>query len=236
MPRELGIEVRVGFFVFTALVCLAAFIFSISDFSIFKSGKTGKVSFSFVNGLKKNAPVRVAGVDLGHVRMIDVVYDTVQKKANVVVTYWLSGNMMIPVDSRFFVNQLGILGEKYLEIIPGKSEQFILESDVVLGDDPIAMDEMSRGFIAMGSKLTQTLSYMNETLKTLNEGFLSIDNKNSVSAVLSNIAMITHQIKEGHGSIGKFLMGDDIYQNLEEFSMDLKANPWKLFYRPKHKK
>ncbi len=236
MPRESGIEIKVGFFVFTAMVCLAVFIFSISDFSIFKGGKTGKVSFSFINGLKKNAPVRVAGVDLGHVRLIEVVYDVTQKKANVVVTYWLSGDMSLPVDSRFFVNQLGILGEKYLEIIPGKLEQFVLADDVIQGDDPIAMDEMSRGFVAMGSKLTQTLEYINVTLAMINEGVLSMENKASITSTLTNIAIITEKIKSGHGLIGKFLSDEDIYQNLEEFSMDLKNNPWKLFYRPRHKK
>jgi len=229
MPRESGLEFKVGLFVIAAIVCLVTFIFSISDFSVFKKGWTCTVSFHFANGLKKNAPVRVAGVDAGHVRSILVTYDVVSREPKVQIELWIDGAMRLPDDSRFLINQLGILGEKYLEIMPGVSSGLISPDTALTGEDPVAMDAITKTIATAGLKL-------NMTLDSINNGILSDVNKQSLATTLANIATISEGIKMGEGTIGKFLSNTSVYENLDELSADLKANPWKLFYRPKGKK
>jgi phospholipid/cholesterol/gamma-HCH transport system substrate-binding protein len=229
MARESGLELKVGLFVITAIACLVVFIFSISDFSVFKKGWTCNASFHFANGLKKNAPVRVAGVDAGHVRSIMVAYDVISHEPNVLIEVWLDGGMRLPDDSRFLINQLGILGEKYLEIMPGASSVLIAPGAVIVGEDPVAMDAITKTIAMAGTKL-------NTTLDSINNGILSDANKQSLAVTLANIAAISEGIKMGEGTIGKFLTDKSVYENLDELSADLKANPWKLFYRPKGKK
>lgn len=229
MPRESGLELKVGLFVVTAIMCLVVFIFSISDFSVFRKGLIYSVSFHFANGLKKNAPVRVAGVDAGHVRDITVAYDVFSRKTNVLIDVWLDGEMRLPDDSRFFINQLGILGEKYLEIMPGTSSVLLAPGMKVFGEDPVAMDEITKTISLAGTKL-------NSTLDSINSGILSQENKQSLAMTLANIAEISKGIKMGEGTLGKFLTDKSVYENLDELSTDLKANPWKLFYRPRGKK
>lgn len=229
MPRESGLELKVGLFVVTAIMCLVVFIFSISDFSVFRKGLIYPVSFHFANGLKKNAPVRVAGVDAGHVRDITVAYDVFSRKTNVLIDVWLDGEMRLPDDSRFFINQLGILGEKYLEIMPGTSSVLLAPGMKVFGEDPVAMDEITKTISLAGTKL-------NSTLDSINSGILSQENKQSLAMTLANIAEISKGIKMGEGTLGKFLTDKSVYENLDELSTDLKANPWKLFYRPRGKK
>jgi len=63
MPKETNLEFKVGLFMLISIAGLIIFIFSVSDSSVLEKRKSLRVVFGFANGLKKNAPVRVAGLD-----------------------------------------------------------------------------------------------------------------------------------------------------------------------------
>jgi phospholipid/cholesterol/gamma-HCH transport system substrate-binding protein len=255
MPKELNLELKVGAFMVIAVVALVGFVFSISDFSTFQSGTSYTVIFQYANGLKKGAPVRVAGVDGGHVRDLKVSYDMNAHVSRVSIDIWLMHGVMIPVDSTFMINQLGLLGEKYLEIIPGTAQEFVRPGSFVAGETPVPMETIMKKLSGIALKLDDTLS-------GLNNGVLNEANKKAVSETLANVAAITGALKEGEGTLGQLLKDKSvydnllsitgsinngegtigmllkdksIYQNLDELTADLKANPWKLFYRPRGK-
>ncbi len=258
MPRESNLEMKVGVFVMMATLCLVAFVFSISDFSIFKKGDSYRVMFNYAGGLKKGAPVRLAGVDAGYVRDIKVLYQATglgkTGAVNVVaVDIWVESGEHIPEGSKFSISQLGLLGEKYLEVIPGVSSQDMLPGTVVQGEDPTSMEAVMKMMNSIGAKLDATLVSVNEGILTqqnklalaatlanmesitqgVKMGVLSEANKVALSAVLSNVAAITDGMKKGDGTVGKFLTDPVVFKNLDEMTADLKANPWKLLYRPK---
>jgi phospholipid/cholesterol/gamma-HCH transport system substrate-binding protein len=207
-----------------------AFIFSISDFSsFFQKGTTLKVVFQYANGLKKGAPVRVAGVDTGHIQEIRVVNDPALKKTMVEAQAWLMSGISVPQDSTLVINQLGILGEKYLEIIPGTSSVMADGQMSLRGEDPVPMEEIMKKMSGIALKI-------DETLGEIQGGIMTEENKKAVSEMLANIAAVTRSIRDGEGTIGGLLNNSSVYKNLEELSADLKAHPWKLFYRPKGSK
>jgi phospholipid/cholesterol/gamma-HCH transport system substrate-binding protein len=228
MPKESDLEVKVGVFILAAIVCLVGFVFSISDFSVFKKGKSYQVMFQFANGLKKGAPVRVAGVDAGHIRGIKVSYDAAKHVTDVNVDMWMEDGHSIPVDSSFTINQLGLLGEKYLEIMPGASDVLLLPGATVHGEDPVPVETMMKTLGSLGAK-AQIM------LENINTGVLSEANKLALAAMLANAAAVTASVRNGDGTVGKFLMDPSVFKNLDELSADLKMHPWKLFYRPKGK-
>ncbi|MBF0485296.1 MAG: MCE family protein [Candidatus Omnitrophica bacterium] len=253
MPRETNLEWKVGVFVTLAIACLVIFISSISDFSVFKKGSTYTVFFYYANGLKKSAPVRLSGVDAGHVQDLKVFYDTSEQKTRVAVTLWLSEGVQFPVDSRFLINQLGILGEKYLEIMPGIQREFASPGVTLVGDEPVSMESLTKELSSLGGKVEETLAMLNtgflnnankESLasalsnvafmtRKINADFLTDANKQSLSVILANMAAVTGKINSSSGTIGKLLDDPSVYKNLDEMTADLKINPWKLFYRPK---
>jgi len=49
----------------------------------------------------------------------------------------------------------------------------------------------------------------------------------------SSINVIVDKLKNGEGTVGKLLMDDSIYNNLEEFTADIKRHPWKLLNKPR---
>ncbi|MFA6142202.1 MAG: MlaD family protein [Candidatus Omnitrophota bacterium] len=48
-----------------------------------------------------------------------------------------------------------------------------------------------------------------------------------------SIKSIVDKIKSGEGTVGKLLMDDSVYKNLEEFTADIKRHPWKLLNKPR---
>lgn len=197
------LELKLGIFVFIGLVILVTAILSVGGVRTWASGYQVKFMFNFINGVKKGAPVRFAGVDVGQVKAIKFFYDGKEVKTKIRITCWVDNNVKIPMDSVVWVNTLGLLGEKYIEIMPGVGyDKCLLENGELAGEDPIAM---------------------NDVFKVA---------KNVVDNLDTGVNKILHK----EGSVGKILYDDKLYNDLEGLVVDLRKNPWKLFWKTKEKK
>lgn len=137
-------EMQVGVFVFIALVVFVVFVLYIGGLSTWKAGYNLTFVYDFVNGVKIGAPVRYAGVDVGQVSKTFLVLSPEEKKTKVHVLCRINGIAQIPDDSEVWINTLGLLGEKYVEIMPGKNYQSIIPPGaVVKGKDPVPMHEIA---------------------------------------------------------------------------------------------
>ena len=229
MSRDNGLEMKVGLFVMMAVLALSFFIMSVSDLSVFEKGHHIQVVFGFASGLRESAPVRLAGVEVGLVKKMKVFADKDdQGKTKVKVYAWIKEDIEIPADSKVTINQLGILGEKYLEIIPGKSADMLKEKSVVVGHDPVPIERITERVDTLMAKLEVTVD-------GINNGVLTDKNKKSLEDTLGGLAAVGTDLKEGRGTLGKLLTDESIYNNLDDLTADLKSNPWKLLYRPKPK-
>jgi len=209
MTTKSRLELMVGLFIVIALVILVSFVFLIRDFQIIKPGYTFDIIFGFANGVKVNAPTRLAGVDIGEVKSINIFQDPQSMQTNVRVRVWVERDTRIPIDSQVLINTLGLLGEKYIEIMPGENyNEFVKSGDAISGKNPVPIDEITEETKKLVAKFDTALSGLNEILA---------------------------KIKEGQGTIGKFIYDETMYKNLEDMSADLKRNPWKLLFRPKEK-
>lgn len=141
--KGVSFEVKVGIFILIGFLVLILMIFSIGDVYIFKTGKHIKVLFNFANGIAMNAPVRVAGIEAGEIDGIRIYYDTVEQKTKVELSAWIKEDIVIEEDAKAVINTLGLLGEKYLEIFPGKSTRFLEDGSILIGVDPIPTESMS---------------------------------------------------------------------------------------------
>lgn len=227
MTRESHLEIKVGTFVLTAMIALSFFVMSMSDFSFAEKGTNYQVIFNFANGLREAAPVRVAGVEAGLVKKMEVFVDANDhQQTKVRVKIWLKEGMVVPGDSTMTINQLGLLGEKYVEIIPGRSGEFLKADSVIVGKDPVSMEQITEQVNKIASKLEVTID-------GINSGVLTEKNKRSLELALDGFSSVAVNLKEGHGTVGKLLTDDAIFRNLEELTADIRSNPWKLLYRPK---
>ena len=225
MARESNLEFKVGSFVIVALVGLTFFVLSISDLSFIKKGHNFQVIFGFANGLRQAAPVRLAGTEAGIVKTMEVFVDE-NKKTKVKVGLWIQEGIQIPVDSRVTINQLGLLGEKYVEIIPGVSAEVYKDASIIQGEDPVPIERITEQVALITQKLETTID-------GINNGILTEANKKSLTDTLQAFSVVANNIKDGRGTVGRLFTDESIYRNLEELTADLKINPWKLLYRPR---
>jgi phospholipid/cholesterol/gamma-HCH transport system substrate-binding protein len=235
MAKESHLEFKVGLFVLMAVIAFTIFLLSISDTSVFKNGKTLKIVFGFANGLKKNAPVRIAGVDEGIVKDIKLFFDRQDGKTKAEVELWINRDTQIPHDSVVMINQLGLLGEKYVEIVPGiETKTFFQEAETVIGKDPISQEVLSSRVMDVAKKLEETFNGVSQMVND-EENLASIRTTlKELSSTTAGINQLVSQTNSGKGTIGKLFYDDRMYENLQGMTADLKDNPWKLLYRPKN--
>ncbi len=138
-------ELKVGIFVFISIIILAIFVLSIGGFKTWTSHYRVNFLFNFVNGVKIGAPVRFAGVDVGEVKEIKFVFTAHEAKTTVRMICSIKKEINIPMDSTIWVNTLGLLGEKYIEVMPGKDySRCLAVNQELVGIDPIPMHEVVR--------------------------------------------------------------------------------------------
>jgi len=224
-----SLRLKVGAFVLMGLILLFVFVFLVGDFSVFGPGNRIKVIFEFASGIKTASPVRLAGIDVGVVKDTKIFFDLKDNKTKVEVLLWIDGELQIPSDSRIWINTLGLLGEKYVEIIPGQDRaSFIMDGETVRGEDPVSLHEITRKAGDIALKLEDSLDDLNQIID-------DPETKKSLKEIVVNLKEVTRKINEGEGTIGKFVTDDKIYRDLEILVDDLKRNPWKLLHKPKGK-
>ena len=122
--RERGLEFKVGLLILISSAILIAFIFVLGNFSL-RSGFTIYVDYDYIGALQPGAPVKVSGIKVGKVS--DVEFrggkedPQLHQRVQVRVKAWIEDRVRdsIRPDAEFFINTAGVLGEQYLEIVPG---------------------------------------------------------------------------------------------------------------------
>ena len=107
-----------------ASAIFAAFIFVLGNFSL-QSGFTIYADFEYVGSLQPGAPVKVAGIKVG--KVTDVGFwggkedANLRERVQVRVAIWIEDRVRdsIRQDAELFINTAGMLGEQYVEIVPG---------------------------------------------------------------------------------------------------------------------
>lgn len=234
-------EVKVGLFVFLAFVLLAVVVFSISDFQSFSPGYHLRVLFHSASGIGAGAPVRLAGVGVGEVQRVTVSFNEAEAKTQAELLIWVKDFAKIEEDAVGSVNTSGLIGERYLEIVPGSRNARVLkDGDVLQGRDTVAFTQfMDTGYEVL-SQLNKMITAVHsivgdEATRAALKGAIANSQELTVSlkTFVDNSNAVMEKIRRGEGTIGRLLMEDTIYRDLEATVKDIKAHPWKLFIRTK---
>jgi phospholipid/cholesterol/gamma-HCH transport system substrate-binding protein len=215
------LELKVGIFVFVSLIILAVFVLMIGDIKRMVSNYRVDFVFSFINGVRTGAPVRYAGVDIGEVK--EIKFERLDGRDKVCLVALIKKEIKIPVDSQIWVNTLGLLGEKYIEVMPGSDyEHFVQPGDQLTGNDPLAMQEVGELAKSIAQKVDDTIQEVRKVAVSMN-------------ALTANLDDGITRIKNKEGTLGKLIYDDEIYNELNALVGDVKRNPWKLFWKSKEK-
>jgi phospholipid/cholesterol/gamma-HCH transport system substrate-binding protein len=141
-------EFVVGLFMvagFAAIVYLALNLGEV-PFLTRTSTYTIEAEFENVSGVKKGAPVQVAGVVVGEVEAIKLNEDRYAQ-----ITLRVDKDLKIPLDSIVSVKSQGIIGDKYIQItLGGDPENFAPDEIIVDTESAVDIESLISKF-AFGS-------------------------------------------------------------------------------------
>jgi phospholipid/cholesterol/gamma-HCH transport system substrate-binding protein len=216
--KKFGNELRVGIFFILCVLGLLYLVFSTGKVHVRDEGYNIFVVFDDVSGLKQNSPVMVNGLEVGRVQEIDVLYD--QGKTEVKLKLIIGRGIKIWDDPKVSIKTLGLMGEKFIQIASTEGEGFVKPGEVLKGTPAMDIDvllEEAQGLTGDVDSLITNVNSLTDEVKKLaaNLNYTVESNQDSITRIIKNL----------EGATGNF----------DEFSADLKRNPWKLLHKAKEK-
>lgn len=173
-------EAKVGAFTLVGLGLLAAVIVMLSGFRLGGSaGYTLYAGFGQVVGIAPQSQVRLSGVPVGQVT------DVANDGGGVTVTMDIGRDVKIPRGSRVTIGSAGMMGEKFINILPAAAGNGWLEDgDYLIGEDETGMDNLLAG-------MDKVLGQVQEALGSVNQILGNKDLQTSLVQVLVNMQSMT---------------------------------------------
>lgn len=204
---------KVGIVMLIALAVLGYFILKIEDISLSRSKTTHEVKavFDDVAGLDDESAVRIAGVRKGHVKDIKVLPD-----GRAQVTMQVDDDVPLHSNAQAKVANLGLLGEKYIELDPGTPNTPVLTSEgpiTLRGTQPASFDDVTEQVSAIAADVKAITESMRNVLGgptgqmrleeivenvrgiTADVRSLIASNRANVDATMGNAREITAQLR-----------------------------------------
>lgn len=121
------IESLVGFAVIIIALVFFVFAYKIGNSSKVEAGYSLKAKFQDVEGIVKGSDVMLAGVKIGAVTDIDLD----KNSFFALLTIKVNNDVKLPNDTRIAIVTSGILGSRYISVIPGTSEEILIEGNEI---------------------------------------------------------------------------------------------------------
>ena len=193
MSSQRSVEIRAGLFLLVCLAVGAGLVWKFGKFTPAGGERYPlRVMFDNVGGLIPNANVMYAGVEVGKVRSIELVEDG---KLRARVTLGIHQGIKIREDARFVINQSGLLGDRYVDVIPGSTTAKLLTPNAVIEGAPsVDLTEAIRSVTEVLRQAGNTMARVDAILARthtaiarVDETLLSSQSLQHVTATLANV-------------------------------------------------
>ncbi|HNV85695.1 MAG TPA: MlaD family protein [Candidatus Omnitrophota bacterium] len=202
-------EIRSGLFITLAAIALIALLFAAGRLQIFQETYKVNILFNYISGLQTNAPVHFAGHKVGKVTKIEILEN---QSKEISVTVSLSQKAVLRKDSKAFIEIMGFMGEKFVELTPGSADAPPLPAgEPLIGTDPIAFYEILKKGTDIADELQKTTASFEELVVNLNDALT--ENRTDIQQIVQNL--------------------NSASGNMKEMTEDLKRHPWKLVFKGK---
>jgi len=229
-------ELKVGVLVIVGILMLFYMSFRIGRYGIFQEqGYELSVTFANASGLDVKTPVQIAGVAVGKIKEIALE----GYKAKAILT--IKKSVQIPVDSKAAVKSQGVLGDKFIEIIPGPGKTFLAQGgkieDVIQApnfDEIFANvstaaknfgDTMSEFKGLVGENERANIKKSIENIQVVSGEFKDLvkGNKENIGRIVNNadetltgLKTIVKNVEDGKGTMGLLVKDDKLYRDAKD--------------------
>lgn len=136
-------EISVGILMVLGMACLVYLSVNLGGVNLFGSDTyTIKASFRSVEGLEPGATVEIAGVPVGKVKQIRL------EENDALVVMEIQHTTQISDDTIASIRTKGIIGDKFVKLSPGWSEEYLSENDVLMDtESAISIEELINKYL-----------------------------------------------------------------------------------------
>lgn len=219
---QINTETKVGIFVVAAL---AVFMFMILGIGAFRFNSSGYVAYNIefddVAGLSRKAEVKIAGVKVGWIQDLILIQPYHKARATIMVNekYRLYDNAYA------IVRQEGLIGTKYLEVIPGDPLLPSLVPGSSLsksGRESVSMDELL-------FKFSNIATHVEQITDNLRDSFNRSDSGNELKTMLENMSMAAEKFNSLANSLNIVASNNEenmqsMIADFQEFARTLKED------------
>jgi phospholipid/cholesterol/gamma-HCH transport system substrate-binding protein len=207
-------QVRGGVFIFLALLFFAGGVLLMGQKTkMFVNKGAMRVIMKDVVGLKVGAPVWLAGVDVGLVTDILFADPKNSNEVSIDIEVDTAALKKIGSDSKITIKTRGLMGEKYVDILPSK--QYSEKPPAVLQGTSVAkLDDVIQ-------KAGDTFDKVNGIIENINQGKGTLGKLNKDETLYQNISRLTVEMKDlvvtinrGEGTLGKLNRDPEPYNKL----------------------
>jgi phospholipid/cholesterol/gamma-HCH transport system substrate-binding protein len=241
--KVISTEIKVGMLVLVGVIILLYMSIRVEKFGFLREEEYDLVvTVDDASGLDNRTPVYIAGVQVGYIKKIAL--DGYRARAQLSVKKGVN----IPRDSKIAIKSQGLLGDKYLEIMPGGEKRYLAQGDRISGvvTTP-GFDQLFARIDGAAKDFSETMGQFKEVIgdkekvniqKTLdNMEVATADfkellevNKEDVNRVVSNATNISDKLEtivngvaQGKGTLGLLVKDEALYNDAKATVASLKT-------------
>ena len=200
-----------GIFVLIGLVVLGYMTLKVERWTL-KAVEGYEVAalFDSASGLVKNSGVQIAGIEVGRVKDIALVNNQAK------VTMTIKKGVQIYGDAKAVLRTQGVLGDKYVEIMPGtdKAPRLAAGATIAATRSTIELDHLL-------AKALPAMDNIQSVTQSLNEVLGTEEGKNNLKETFTNVRKTTEDVRQitlgivqGEGTLGKLVKDDRLYKDM----------------------
>ncbi len=229
---------KVGAFTIGGLLMLSSAVFTLGNFNFNSEDDiVFFANFKQVLGLSPQADVKLNGISVGKVD------DLIASSGSVTVVMRVSPNTKIPTDSKVTITSVGVMGERFINIIPSTDNgEYIKSGDYLFGVEEAGMNNMFENLNKVMAKVEDLLGDVQKiigndkfqkSVAEMSDNMMQASkNINDITAVMGRVAMTNEEnINDMVGQMNGILqsMGNSMatvehmMNNIDSFAGDPKT-------------
>ncbi len=204
--RERGLELKVGTLILVSSAIFVGFLVVLGNFSL-RGGFVIHIDYDYVGSLSPGAPVKLSGIKVGKVETVELFGGkqdpVIHKRVQVRVTAWVEDRVADAIrgDAEFFINTAGVLGEQYLEIVPGTDwDHPPIQPGAIIHDEHFVHDPPRTDLVV--ARLYEVLDGVSSVLR---------DDRDAIKHLLANsasaVAEVNQLLTDNRAQLGELIGG-----------------------------